>query len=268
METIYTASRERELRQIIEQKRQEQYLATRDLVNKAEARVSNAEKQLRYSRQSSKTQIHLKTHIDLYYRLRDTTYKIADRNRRIYEYEIDCLNDEIKLLYEKDPKIIQEIHLERKRKSAYYKLLSDHTGTPRDVRRYIYERSPNTTGEYQLGLLEQTQKHMRDMLLSEYEMENISKIYKRLLCLFDLGLKDCILDFYELTHTMPDNSIIKQFVYLCETTYLIPDQICRFRLRARLLKQILCDDMICEIFSYLHNGRLCDRKTIDSVVYE
>lgn len=257
-----------ELRNQIAAKRREQYLATRDIVLKAETRVRDAETQLRSGNHSYKTEIRLKAHIHMYTSNREVIYRIAERNRCIYEYDIDRLNDEIRLLDAADP---ETILTEAKRKAAYYELTGDHTSTPHDVRRQVYERTPTHTGKYQLGLLEQTQIHMRNLMVCEYERDDIIKIYRRALYLYDLGLKDCILDFYELLENLsdiPKIGPIAEFADRCRKTYLIPDQIRRFQWRARTLKHLpLCDDVICEIFSFLHSGRLCDRRTIDSLVY-
>jgi hypothetical protein len=263
--------REVELRNQISLKRREQYLATRDIVLKAETRVRDAEARLQ-TEYNHATRIRLKAHIDMYISNREVIYKIAERNRCVYEYDIDRLNDEINLLHATDPETILEISVESKRKAAYYELTGDHTSIPDDVRRRVYERTPTYTGKYQLGLLEHTQIHMRNLMVCEYERDNIIKIYQRALYLYDIGLKDCILDFYGLLDNLseiPKIGPITEFADRCKRTYLIPDQIRRFQWRARTLKHLpLCDDVICEIFSFLHRGRLCDRKTIDSLVYQ
>ena len=262
---------EAEFRKQIVVKRREQYLATRDIINKAESRVRETERQLKIGDPSYTTKIRLKADLDMYTRNRDIIYGIADRNRRIYEYEIDCINDKIKLLNETDVERIRLINAESKRKTAYYELVADHTGTPDDVRRHIYERIPTPTGEYQIGMLERTRNHMRDMPLSEYEIDNIIKIYRRALYLYDLGLKDCIMDFYRLLETLPvlpKSGPIAEFADMCRAMYLIPAQIRRFQWRTRLFIHLpLCDDVVCEIFSYLNGERLCSRRIIDSVVY-
>jgi hypothetical protein len=259
-----------ELQEQITVKRREQYLATRDIVLKAEARLRDAETRLQ-SEYNHATQIRLKAHIDMYTNNLDVIYRIAERNRCIYEYDIDRLNDRIKLLDATDPETVLAINVESKRKAAYYELVGYHTATPYDVRRQIYERTPTHTGKYQMGLLEQTNIHMRNLMVCEYERDDMIKIYRRALYLYDLGLKDCILDFYGLLDNLseiPKIGPIAEFADRCKTTYLIPDQIRRFQWRARTLKHLpLCDDIICEIFSFLHSGRLCDRKTIDSLVY-
>jgi hypothetical protein len=258
--------KEKELRQKIAVKQREQYLATRDIINKAESRVRDTDRQLKIGDPSYSTKLRLKNDLDMYRRNRDIIYGIADRNRRIYEYEIDCIHDEIKLLYETDCESIRLIKAASQRKTAYYELIGIYTATIHDVWRHIYERIPTPTGEYQMGLLERTKTHMSNI---EYEKDNLRKMYRRLLYLFDLGLKDYIMDFYRLAETLPKEGAIAEFVDRCKTTYLIPDQIRRFEWRARTLKHLpLCDDVICEIFSFLHSGRLCDRKMIDSLVYQ
>lgn len=252
-------------------KRREQYLATRDIINKAESRVRETERLLKVGDPSRATKNRLKTDLDMYTRNRDIIYGIADRNRRIYDYEIDCLNDKIKLLHETDPERIRAINAESKVKTAYYELIADHTGTPDDVRRHVYERIPTPTGEYQIGMLERARNHMRDAHLSEYELDKIIGIYRRALYLYDLGLKDCIMDFYRLLETLPvlpKNGPVAEFANICRAMYLIPAQIKRFQWRARLFIHLpLCDDVVCEIFSYLNGERLCSRKTIDTIVY-
>jgi len=263
--------REKELRQKIAVKQREQYLATRDIINKAEARVRDTDRQLKIGDPSHTTKIRLKADLDMYSRNRDVIYGIADRNRRIYEYEIDCIHDEIKLLHETDVERIRFINAESKRKTAYYQLIGDYTGTPHDVWRHIYQRIPSPTGEYQMGLLERVRTHMRDAALSEYELDNIIKIYRRVLYLFDLGFKEFIMDFYSLLETLPvlpKNGPIAEFVDRCNAMYLIPDKLRRYRLRAKMFTQLpLCEDVVCEIFSYLNDEKLCTRKMIDSVVY-
>jgi hypothetical protein len=263
--------REKELRQKIAAKQREQYLATRDIINKAEARVRDTDRQLKIGDPSHSTKIRLKADLDMYSRNRDVIYGIADRNRRIYEYEIDCIHDEIKLLHETDVERIRFINVESKRKTAYYQLIGDYTGTPSDVWRHIYQRIPSPTGEYQMGLLERARTHMRDAALSEYELDNIIKIYRRVLYLFDLGFKEFIMDFYSLLETLPvlpKNGPIAEFVDRCNAMYLIPDKLRRYRLRAKMFTQLpLCEDVVCEIFSYLNDEKLCTRKMIDSVVY-
>ena len=263
-----STEREKELLQKIAVKQREQYLATRDIINKAEARVRDTDRQLKIGDPSHTTKIRLKADLVMYSRNRDIIYGIADRNRRIYEYEIDCIHDEIKLLHETDG---ESIRVASKRKTAYYQLIGDYTGNPHDVRRHIYERLPTPTGEYQMGMLERARNHMRDAALSEYELDNIIKIYRRALYLYDLGLKDCIMDFYRLLETLPvlpKNGPIAEFADMCRTMYLIPAQLRRFQWRARLFIHLpLCDDVVCEIFSYLNGERLCSRKTIDTIVY-
>ena len=260
--------REKELRQKIAVKQREQYLATRDIINKAEARVRDTDRQLKIGDPSHSTKLRLKNDMDMYSRNRDVIYGIADRNRRIYEYEIDCIHDKIKLLYETDPERIRIINAASIVKTAYYQLIGDYTGTPHDVWRHIYQRIPSPTGEYQMGLLERTRTHMKDMPLCEYEKDNVQKIYRRLLYLYDLGLKDYIMDFYILAETLPKEGPIAEFVDRCNTTYLIPEKLRRYRLRGKMFKQLpLCEDVVCEIFSYLNDEKLCDRRMIDSVVY-
>ena len=260
-----TQMRATQLRQKIEVKRREQYLATRDIINKAESRVRETERLMKIGDPSYSTKLRLKNDMDMYSRNRDVIYGIADRNRRIYEYEIDCIYDEIKLLHETD---IEKVHAASKLKTAYYQLIGDHTGTPHDVWRHIYERIPTPTGVYQVGMLERTMSHMRDTPLCEYEKDNIQKIYRRLLYLYDLGLKDYIMDFYILAETLPKEGPIAEFVDRCNTTYLIPEKLRRYRLRGKMFKQLpLCEDVVCEIFSYLNDEKLCDRRMIDSMVY-
>jgi hypothetical protein len=260
--------REEELRNKIAVKRKEQYLATRDIINKANDRVCNVEQQLKMKDLSHSTKIRLQNDKDMYSRNRDIIYGIADRNRCIYEYEIDRINVEIKLLYEKDPERIREINEESKLKTAYYELIGDHTGRPDDVRRHIYKRILSPTGEYKLGLLELTRTHMRDSPLCEYEMDNVTKIYRRALYLYDLGLKDCIMDFYKLAETLPKSGAIAEFVEKCATLYVIPDKLRRYRLRAKMFTQLpLCQDVVCEIFSFINDEKLCNRRMIDTVVY-
>ena len=263
-----TQLRVTQLRQKIEVKRREQYLATRDIINKAESRVRDTERLMKIGDPSHSTKLRLKNDMDMYSRNRDVIYGIADRNRRIYEYEIDCIYDEIKLLQETDIEKVRAINAASKLKAAYYQLTGDHTGTPHDVRRHIYERIPTPTGVYQVGMLERTRTHMRDTPLCEYEKDNIRKIYRRLLYLFDLGLKDCIMDFYRLAETLPKDGAIAEFVDMCKTVYLIPDKLLRYRLRAKMFTQLpLCEDVVCEIFSFINDERLCDRRSIDSVIY-
>lgn len=264
-------NKESELLQKIAVKQREQYLATRDIINKAESRVRDTERQLKIGDPSYSTKIRLKANLDMYSRNRDVIYGIANRNRRIYEYEIDCIRDEIKLLHETDVEMIRLINAESKRKTAYYQLIGDYTGTQHDVLRHIYQRIPSHTGEYQMGLLERARTHMRDMPLCEYEMDNLKKLYRRALYLYDLGLKDCIMDFYTLAKTLPllpKDGPIAEFVDLCNAKYVIPDKLRRYRIRAKMFTKLpLCQDVVCEIFSYLNDETLCDRKMIDSLVY-
>ena len=263
-----TQMRATQLRQKIEVKRREQYLATRDIINKAESRVRETERLMKIGDPSYSTKLRLKNDMDMYSRNRDIIYGIADRNRRIYEYEIDCIYDEIKLLQETDIEKVRAINAASKRKTAYYQLIGDYTGTPHDVRRHIYERIPSPTGEYQMGLLERTRTHMKDMPLCEYEKDNIQKIYRRANYLYDLGLKDYIMDFYRLAETLPKEGHIAEFVDRCNTTYLIPEKLRRYRLRGKMFTQLpLCEDVVCEILSYLNDEKLCDRRMIDSMVY-
>ncbi len=259
---------EAELRHSIIVKRREQYLATRDIIIRAETRVRDAERQLNIGVLSQSTKIRLKNDMDMYSRNRDVIHGIADKNHRIYEYEIDCIHDEITLLNETDGERIRAIKAQSKRKTAYYELVADHTGNTYDVWRHIYQRIPSPTGEYQMGLLERTRTHMQYMPLCEYEKDNIRKIYRRLLYLFDLGFKDFIMDFYTLAETLPKEGPIAEFVDRCNATYLIPDKLRRYRLRAKMFTQLpLCEDVVCEIFSYLNDEKLCTRIMIDSVVY-
>jgi len=258
--------KEKKLRQKIAVKQREQYLATRDIINKAESRVRDIDRQLKIGDPSYSTKLRLQNDLGMYRRNLDIIYGIADRNRRIYEYEIDCIHDEIKLLHETDCESIRLIKAASQRKTAYYELIGNYTATIHDVWRHIYKRIPTPTGEYQMGLLERTKTHMSNI---EYEKDNLRKMYRRLLYLFDLELKDYIMDFYRLTETLPKEGAIAEFVDRCKMTYLIPDQIRRFEWRARTLKHLpLCDDVICEIFSFLHSERLCDRKMIETVVYQ
>ena len=253
-------TQEQELMRRIEEHRREQYLATRDIVVKAEARVRDAERRRARVDGISELEMHSKN--------RDIIYGIADRNRRIYEYKIDRLNDKIKLLRETDETRIQAIRNATRIKTAYYKLVADHTATPYDVRRHIYERIPSPTGKYELGLLQRTRRHMTNLPVCKHDLENLQVIYTRVLFLYDLGLKDCIADFYEQASVLPKEGAIGEFVDLYKTVYLIPEQLRRFRLRAKLFRHLpLCDDVICEIFAFMCNGTLCDRKMIDAVVY-
>ena len=260
--------REKELRQKIAVKQREQYLATRDIINKAEARVRDTDRQLKIGDPSHSTKLRLKNDMDMYSRNRDVIYSIADRNRRIYEYEIDCIHDKIKLLYETDPERIRIINAASIVKTAYYQLIGDYTGTPHDVWRHIYQRIPSPTGEYQMGLLERTRTHMKDMPLCEYEKDNVQKIYRRANYLYDLGFKDFIMDFYKLAETLPKEGHIAEFVDRCNAMYLIPEKLRRYRLRGKMFTQLpLCEDVVCEIFSFLNDEKLCDRRMIDSMVY-
>ena len=119
-----------------------------------------------------------------------------------------------------------------------------------------------------MGLLERTRTHMKDMPLCEYEKDNIQKIYRRANYLYDLGLKDYIMDFYRLAETLPKEGHIAEFVDRCNTTYLIPEKLRRYRLRGKMFTQLpLCEDVVCEILSYLNDEKLCDRRMIDSMVY-
>jgi hypothetical protein len=252
-------SREFELRQKIVTKRREQYLATRDIIVKADAKVAELEAQLKLPN----TNIPFsKADLVMYSSNRDVIYSMAECNRRVYDYEIDRIHDEIKLLHEKDPEKIRIHHLECKRKTAYYQLIGDHTGTPYDVRRHIYERIPTATGVCRKGILERIKIHM---ISNVYELEHI---FQRALYLYDLELKDCITDIYTLVKTLRINGPLIQFVNMYHTTYLIPDKMRRFKLRAKLFKRLpLCEDIVCEIFSFLNDEKLCSRKMIDSVVY-
>ena len=232
---------ENELQNQIAVKRREQYLATRGFIRTAEKGRGGDSK-----------------HIDI-------VYGIADRNRREYEYEIDCLQDKIKLLHEMDQTMIGEINNGTRRKTAYFKLTADHTSTPHDINRHVYERIRLPNGELQMGLFERVKNHMK------YDLEHIQTLYFRLLHLYDLDAREldtCKYDFYNLALTLPKTGNIGEFVNMYVNLYLIPQKLDRFTLRAKLMRQLpLCDDVICEIFSFLNDDGICSRRMIDTRVY-
>ena len=241
---------ENELQHQIEVKLREQYLATRGFIQKA------VDRQRRVGGDSK--------HMDI-------IYGIADRNRREYEYEIDCLQDKIKLLHETDQTKICEINNETRCKTAYFKLTADHTSTPHDINRHVYERIRLPNGELQMGLFERVKNHMKHETLHEYDLEHIQTLYFRLLHLYDLNARElnaCKYDFYNLALTLPKTGNIGEFVNMYVNLYLIPQKLDRFTLRAKLLRQLpLCDDVICEIFSFLNDDGICSRRMIDTRVY-
>jgi hypothetical protein len=216
---------ENELHRQIEVKRREQHLATRGFIQKA------VERQHRVGGDSK--------HMDI-------IYGIADRNRREYEYEIDCLKDKIKLLKETDPSKIFEIQNGTRLKTAYFKLTADYTSTPHDINRHVYEHTRLPNGELQMGLFQRVKNHMKDEILSAYELDNIQN----------------------LAITLPKTGNIGEFIDRYVEAYLIPQKLNRFALRAKLLRQLpLCDDVICEIFTFLNDDGICSRRMIDTRVY-
>jgi hypothetical protein len=241
---------ENELHRQIEVKRREQHLATRGFIQKA------VERQNRVGGDSK--------HMDI-------IYGIADRNRREYEYEIDCLKDKIKLLHETDPSKIFEIKNGTRLKTAYFKLTADYTSTPHDINRHVYEHTRLPNGELQMGLFQRVKNHMKDEILSAYELDNIQNLYMRLLYLYYLDSREldkCKYDFYNLALTLPKTGNIGEFIDRYVEAYLIPQKLNRFALRTKLLRQLpLCDDVICEIFSFLNDDGICSRRMIDTRVY-
>ena len=239
---------EDELQHKITVKRREQYLATYGFIRTAEQRKRGSDSD----------------HMDI-------VHGIADRNRREYEYEIDCLQDKIKLLHETDQIKICEINNETRCKTAYFKLTADHTSMPHDVNRLVYERIRQPNGKLQNGLMERVQYHMKDETLHEYYLEHIQSIYFKLLYLYDLDaseLDTCKYDFYNIALTLPKRDNIGEFIDMYVTAYLIPQKLNRFTLRAKLLRQLpLCDDVICEIFTFLNDEGICSRRMIDTRVY-
>ena len=234
----------------IEVKRREQYHATQGFILKAATCMGK------------KSAFVIDSH------QMDIVYGIADRNRREYEYEIDCLQDKIKLLHETDPSKILD---ETRRKNACFKLTTDHTATMDDINRHIYDRIRQPSGKTQMGLFERVKSHMKDETLSVYELENIQNLYMRLLYLYDLDARElytCIFDFYNLALTLPKTGNIGEFIDRYIEAYLIPQKLNRFTLRAKLMRQLpLCDDVICEIFSFLNDDGICSRRMIDTRVY-
>ncbi len=243
---------ENEIQHQIAVKRREQYLATHGFILKA---VSGTGKKRAFEIDSH--------HMDI-------VYEIADRNRREYEYDIDCLQDKIKLLHETDPSKILD---ETRRKNACFKLVADHTATTDDINRHVYERIRQPSGKMQMGLFERVKSHIQNGTFSIYDLENIQNLYMRLLYLFDLVshmcvIHTCIFDFYNLALTLPKTGNIGEFIDRYIEAYLIPQKLNRFTLRAKLLRQLpLCDDVICEIFSFLNDDGICSRQMIDTRVY-
>jgi hypothetical protein len=112
---------------------------------------------------------------------------------------------------------------------------------------------------------------MIDAELSEYDIDIISGLYKRLLRLFDLQMdvQQPIFDLYKIAVSLPQIGDIREFVEACKVVYVIPSIMSKMTWLSNVLKDgtPICQDNICDILSYLSDG-VVDKKTIDTMVYE
>ena len=255
---------ESELLRQIEVKRREQYLCTRVIVNEAEAKVREAQRRINACIGNKERCIYEK---EMHERNIEIVLKIADRNRREYEHEIDVLQDQIKLQKETDEEVKYNIELGIRHKYACFKIAGSHCATTHDIMKVMYEGK----GVKQPGFIEQIESHMIDTELSEYDIDMISALYKRLLHLFDLKMdvQQPIFDLYKIAISLPQTGYIREFVDACKAVYIMPVIMSKMTRLSNILKDgtPICQDNICDILSYLSDG-VVDKKTIDTMVYE
>ena len=172
---------ESELLRQIEVKRREQHLCTRAIVEQAEAKVRDAQRRIDMRIGNRERCIHEK---EMNERNIEIVMQIADRNRREYEHEIDVLQDKIKLQRETDEEVKLDIELGIRHKYACFKIAGSHLAMKYDIMKAVYEGK----GVKQPGFIEQIESHLIYAELSEYDIDIISGLYKRLLRLFDLRM--------------------------------------------------------------------------------
>ena len=255
---------ESELLRQIEVKRREQYLCTRVIVNEAEAKVREAQRRINACIGNKERYIHEK---EMHERNIEIVLKIADRNRREYEHEIDVLQDQIRLQRETDEEVKYRIRVGIRHKYACFKIAGSHCATTHDIMKVMYEGK----GLKQQGYIHQIESHMTDAELSEYDIDMINTLYKRLLHLFDLQMdvQEPIFDLYKIAVSLPKRGYLREFVEACKAVYVIPAIMSKMTRLSNILKDAtpICQDNICDILSYLSDG-LVDKKTIDTMVYE
>jgi hypothetical protein len=255
---------ESELLRQIEVKRREQHLCTRAIVEQAEAKVRDAQRRIDMCIGNRERCIHEK---EMNERNIEIVMQIADRNRREYEHEIDVLQDKIKLQRETDEEVKLNIELGLRHKYACFKIAGSHLAMKCDIMKAVYEGK----GVKQPGFIEQIESHLIDAELSEYDIDIISGLYKRLLRLFDLRMdvQQPIFDLYKIAVSLPQIGCIREFVEACKVVYVIPAIMSKMTWLSNVLKDgtPICQDNICDILSYLNDG-VVDKKTIDTMVYE
>jgi hypothetical protein len=147
------------------------------------------------------------------------------------------------------------------------KIAGSHCAMKYDIMKAVYEGK----GVKQPGFIEQIESHMIDAELSQYDIDMINALYKRLLRLFDLQMdvQQPIFDLYKIAVSLPQIGCIREFVEVCKVVYIMPVVMSKMTRLSNILKDgtPICQDNICIILSYLNDG-VVDKKTIDTMVYE
>jgi hypothetical protein len=256
---------ESELLRQIDVKRREQYLCTREIVNRAEAKVREAQLRINACVGSKDRCIYEK---EMHERNLEIVLQIADRNRREYEHEIDILQDQIKLLRETDDEIKYNIQVNIRHKDACFKITGSHCATKYDIMKAMYEGK----GVKQHGFIKEITGHIPFSLIpGKYDINMINILYKRLLYLFDLQMdvQEPIYELYKIAIRLPQTGYICEFVESCKAVYIIPSIISKMTRLSNILKDTtpICQDNICDILSYLSYG-VVDKNKIDTMVYK
>jgi hypothetical protein len=233
----------------IENKKRDRHRATHELVNQAENRVrqiklkiSICSDQLRKNKLMSEKSMHEKN--------LDIIYKIAARNFREYDFEIEILKDRIKMALSDDPAAIQADILH---KTACFKITGQHDALLHDI-------SKSVNG------------HIDIIINGEYC--HVEFIYKKMVYLHDLRKDDpeimqFIFVMYKFALSSEKTEYVVKYIDLCKVLYMIPYRISKMTRLSNILKEAtpICQDNICDILSYLNDG-VVDKKTIDTMVYE